>query len=96
MPLVLCVLLWAVPGREELLGQYEDAVLDLLPQYRGRVVSRVRNTETNVSPTEVQILELPSQEVLELFMLNPIRLSLGPLREQSVARTEIIRVAHVT
>ena len=96
MPLVLCVLLWAVPGRENALGQYEDAVLDLLPRYRGRVVSRVRNTEANVSPTEVQILELPSQEVLEGFLLDPVRLSLGPLREQSVARTEIIRVRHVS
>ncbi len=95
MALTLCVLLWAVPGREEVLGNYEDAVLDLLPKHHGRVISRVRNTDVNESPTEVQVLEMASESALESFMVDPVRLSLGPLREQCVARTELFRVTQI-
>ncbi len=95
MPLTLCVLLWAHPGRENQLGEYEDAVLALLPAYGGTVVSRVRNAEANESATEVQVIELVDEAALESFMADPARLALAPLRDQSVARTEIIRVTRL-
>jgi len=95
MPLTLCVLLWALPGREHELGEYEDAVLALLPAHGGTVVSRVRNTEANESATEVQVIEFVNDAALESFMADPARLALAPLRDQSVARTEIIRVTQL-
>jgi uncharacterized protein (DUF1330 family) len=95
MPLTLCVLLWAHAGRETHLGEYEDAVLALLPAHGGTVVSRVRNTEANESATEVQVIEFVDDAALENFMADPARLALAPLRDQTVARTEIIRVTQL-
>lgn len=95
MPLTLCVLLWAHAGRETQLGEYEDAVLALLPAHGGTVVSRVRNTEANESATEVQVIELVDDAALESFMADPTRRGLANMRDESVARTEIIRVTQL-
>jgi hypothetical protein len=60
MSLSICVLLTAIPGREVLLAQYEDRVLDLLPDYGARVEVRVSALDGPF--TEIQILEFPSQQ----------------------------------
>jgi uncharacterized protein (DUF1330 family) len=95
MPLTLCVLLWAHPGRDVQLDEYETAVLALLPAHGGSVVSRLRAIEAGESPTEVQIIEITDEAALEAFMSDAARLALSPLRELSVARTEVIRVTPV-
>ena len=95
MALTLCVLLWALPGRDDQLAEYEDAVLALLPAHGGTVVSRVRNIEANESPTEVQVIELVDDAALESFMADPARLALAHLRDASIARTDVIRVTPV-
>lgn len=96
MPLTLCVLLWAKPGHEDELTDYEDAVLALLARHGGSVVSRVRSITATEAPTEVQVLELVDEAALESFMADPERLALGLLRDRSVARTQIIPVTPVT
>ncbi len=95
MPLTLCVLLWALPGRDTQLAEYEDAVLALLPEHGGTLMSRVRNIEANESPTEVQVIELVDEAALASFMADPARLALAPLREASIARTEVIRATQI-
>jgi uncharacterized protein (DUF1330 family) len=95
MPLTLCVLLWAHPGREVQLGEYEESVLALLSEHGGAVLSRVRNDEANESPTEVQIIEFVDEAAVESFMADPTRLSLAPLRDECIARTEVIRVTQL-
>jgi hypothetical protein len=51
------VMLWAVPGLEDLLVGYENNVLALLDQHGTRLLTRVRAPAD--APNEVQILEFP-------------------------------------
>jgi uncharacterized protein (DUF1330 family) len=64
-----------------------------LAPYGARVLTRVSSLEGG--PTEVQVLEFPSEEALEEFQKDPARLALAGLRATSIARTEILRVAPV-
>ena len=90
MPVVLCVLLWAAPGQQQALVEYEDRVLRLLTAHRARVLSRIRAVEGQ--PDEVQLLEFPSEDALTAFMEDPTRVALAGLRDRAVARTEVLRV----
>jgi uncharacterized protein (DUF1330 family) len=90
MSIALCVLLWATPGREEQLAEYEDRVLARLEAHGARLLIRVSSIDGE--PTEMQVLEFPSEEALEAFQNDPERLSLTGLRAAAVMRTQITRV----
>lgn len=90
MPVTLCVLLTAVPGREALLAQYEDRVLALLPDHGARVHARVRALEGEL--TEIQILEFPSDQALDDFQADPRRAELSEIRRAVIASTTVVRV----
>ena len=96
MPLTLCILLSGMPGNEQLLVDYEDQVLDRLPNYGARIVQRVRATDPQSAPFEVHILEFPSEDALAQYMEDPVRRSLSELRERAIAHTDILRVDVVT
>lgn len=90
MSVRICVLLSAVPGREELLAEYEDRVLGLLADHGARIDTRVRALEGPL--TEIQILEFPSEQALEDFREDPRRTDLSDIRDAVVASTTVIRV----
>lgn len=92
MPVDLCVLLWARPGDERLLVDYEDAVLTRLAAYGGELVSRVRRSDAGEGPYEVQLIRFGSDAAYAGFLADPDRLALAPMRERAVARTEVLRV----
>jgi len=94
MPLTLCVMLWAAPGQEAALAEYEDRVLERLGVYGARLVARVRALDGE--PAEVQVLEFPSEEQLEAYENDPQRLALADMRERAIARTEILPVEIVS
>ena len=97
MPLTLCVLLWSVDGQEGQLSAYEDEVLALVPEYGGTVLSRVRRTgPATEQPYEVQVIELPDRNALDGYQADPRRITLAGIRDQAIARTEIIPVTTVT
>jgi uncharacterized protein (DUF1330 family) len=91
--ITLCVLLSAVPGRDDALSDYEDRVLALLADHGGSVVVRMRAAEGPY--TEVQVLEFASAQGLEAFQSDPRRLALSELRAASVASTTVIRGAQI-
>ena len=92
-PVVLCVLLWATPGLEHDLNDYEDSVLGLLPAHGGRVVLRLRSAEGDADgPCEVQVLEFGSDAHLAEFMEDPRRTGLADVRERVIARTDVFRM----
>jgi uncharacterized protein (DUF1330 family) len=91
----LCVLLWAVPGQEQQLIEYEDLVLPRLAAYDARVVQRVRSQEAADGPLEVHILDFPSEDALEQYLADPERASWSALRDRSIARSEVLRVEDV-
>jgi uncharacterized protein (DUF1330 family) len=90
--MLLCVLLWAVPGREQQLIDYEDQVLPLLDAHGGRVVQRVRSQDPASGPLEVHILDFPSEQALDEYMADPKRASRSALRDEAIERTEVYRV----
>jgi uncharacterized protein (DUF1330 family) len=93
VPLTICVMLWARPGQEVLLAEYEDRVLERLGDHGARTLSRVQALEGG--PTEVQVLEFPSESALDAFIGDAQRAALADMRNQAVERTEIVRVRPV-
>jgi uncharacterized protein (DUF1330 family) len=95
VPLTLLVQLWAKPGCEQLLVEYEDQVLQRLAVYGAQVRQRVRATEVDGEPDapfEAHVLEFPSEAALAEYMDDPERLALSDLRDRAIARTELLRV----
>ena len=71
-PVVNCVLLWARPGMEAALSAYEDKVLRLVTEHGGRVLERgmvlASSQHDGEPPTEVQLLEMPSETSLDAYV----------------------------
>src|SRR6478672_1842170 len=92
MPVTLLVQLWAVPGNELLLVEYEDQVLRRLAPHGARILQRVRATDGHDGPFEIHLLEFPSEAALDDYMADPERVALSELRERAIARTALARV----
>lgn len=90
--LTLCVLLWARPGAEAALVDYEDRVLKLVPEHGGRVLQRARSAATDEHPLEIQMLQFPSRAALDAYMGDGRRSALAGERDAAVEHTEIIPV----
>lgn len=88
----LVALLWPVPGHEDLLVEYEDAVLALLPAHGCQVVERVRRTDDTDGPYEVQVIEYPDEEAIVAYMSDPARLALADTHARAIERTQVVRV----
>jgi uncharacterized protein (DUF1330 family) len=96
MAVTLLVQLWARPGKEELLIEYEDRVLDRLATYGARLVQRVRATGADSDRAfETHVLEFPSEAALDEYMADPQRVALSALRDRAIERTDLVRVAIV-
>ena len=92
MQVSLCVLLWALPGRQDAMREYEDQVLRFVPEHGGVVVHRLRASGIDDEPTEIQFIEFASQAGFDSFMRDERRIQLSDLRDASVARTQVLRV----
>lgn len=96
MTLRMCVLLWEQPGRDKDLAEFEDAVLEMVPDHGGTVVSRETVIErAEGDPLEVQVLEMPDAQSVTAHLADPRRDALPP-REEIIARTQVLRVAPVS
>ena len=89
--MTLCVLLWARPGRNQLIA-YEDQVLGIASGYGGRVLQRARSEGGDGQPLEIQLLEFPTAQAVAEFMADGRRQALADERDRVVARTEVIDV----
>lgn len=92
MAVTLCVLLWAKPGAKDALAAYEDQVLRLVPEHGGAVLRRARSSGEAGQPLEIQFLEFPSPEALESYLADERRTALAVVRDQAIARTQVINV----
>ncbi|MGK2319374.1 DUF1330 domain-containing protein [Gordonia rhizosphera] len=95
MSVTLAVLLWSVDDRESQLHHYEDDVLRLVAEHRGRVLTRVRNIDAADHPTETQVIEFTDQSAFDAYMTDPRRVAMAYRRDACVARTEVWRVDSV-
>jgi uncharacterized protein (DUF1330 family) len=95
MTLRMCVLLWEQPGRNEDLAEFEDAVLAMVPDHGGAVLSRETVIDrADGDPLEVQILEMPDEQAVTAHLADPRRAALPP-REEIIARTQVLRIMPV-
>lgn len=95
MPLRLCVLLWEHPGRARALADFEDAVLELLADHGGRLLSRDQVTDRcEGDPLEVQLIEVPDEDALTAYLRDPVRRDLARThdRDAVIARTQLLRL----
>jgi uncharacterized protein (DUF1330 family) len=92
MTISLCCLLWARPGQESGLIEYEDKVLTLVTEHGGRVLQRARTDGIGDQPLEIQMFTFESQQALDGYMNDERRLALAGERDRVVARTELMRV----
>jgi uncharacterized protein (DUF1330 family) len=88
--MLLTAILWANPGQEEPLVEYEDAVLALIPKHGGRVIERVRAEQPGDGPYEVQLIELPTDEALADYMQDPLWVELVETHRRAIARAEVL------
>ena len=95
MTLVLSALLWPHPGQEQLLIDYEDAVLALIPAHGGRLLSRVRRVDDSDGPFELQVIEMPNEDAVAAYMADPVRVALADTHARAIARTDVSRVTVV-
>jgi uncharacterized protein (DUF1330 family) len=95
-PVVNCVLLWARPGMAAALSAYEDKVLRLIAVHGGRVLHRGTvlpgAQHDDEPPTEVQLLEMPSEASLDAYINDPRRLAMTAERDAAIARTDLFRI----
>lgn len=94
-PVTLCCFLWAVPGEEAGLAEYEDQVLALVPEHRGSVLQRVCAADGAGGPHEVQLFRFADAAALDGYLEDPRRLALADVRDRVVARTELFPVTVV-
>ena len=95
MTLVLTALLWPHPGQEQLLIEYEDTVLALIPAHGGRVLSRVRRVDDSDGPFEQQVIEFPDEDAVAAYMVDPVRVALADTHARAIARADVSRVEAV-
>ncbi|MBO0855441.1 MAG: hypothetical protein J2P18_16950 [Nocardia sp.] len=89
------VFLWAHPGMERALSDYEDAVLALVGEHGGQVLQRSRADGLDGRPVEIQLLQWATQDRFDGYIADPRRTRLADARDRAVARTEIVPVRPV-
>ena len=91
--ITLTAILWANEGQHDLLVEYENRVLELIPKHGGRVVERMRADQKDDGPYEVQIIELPDDEALAEYMIDPVRVALAEMHATAIKQTLVMRGA---
>jgi uncharacterized protein (DUF1330 family) len=92
MTVTLCCLLWARPGQGAELTAYEDTVLALMPDHGALVLQRLQGGHEPGDPTEIQVLQFPTEESFDGYMADPRRTALSADRDAAIERTQLMVV----
>jgi uncharacterized protein (DUF1330 family) len=82
-----------VTGHETEGAEYERTVLSYWREHGGEVIAAFRPAawaDGTRAADEVQILRIPSRELLDAYLADERRAALAPVRERSIARTELV------
>ncbi|SDL09558.1 hypothetical protein SAMN05216298_2708 [Glycomyces sambucus] len=88
----LCCLLRARPGAEAAMTAYEDAVLPLIAEHGGEIVSRAIGDGADGQPHEVHTYRFPGQAAIDAYMADPRRTARTEERDRTVASTVLFPV----
>ena len=92
--LVTFVLIARIPAKGvEDFRAYEDAVLPLLPEFKGRLERRLQNPDGTV---EVHIVSFASDADFQNYRNDPRRVAQARLLEKSSATLELLPMANVS
>jgi hypothetical protein len=72
---------------------YEDAVLPLMPEFKGRLERRLRNADGTV---EMRIISFASEADFQNYRNDPRRAAQAWLLKKSSAKSELIPMADVS
>ena len=89
----LDVRLTYVPGHEADASEYERTVLAYFREYGGEVIAAFRPApwaNGTRAADEVQLLRIATREQIDAYMKDERRLALAPVRDRSIASTEIV------
>jgi len=89
----LVVHLTYVPGHEAEGAEYERAVLAYFREHGGEVLGAFRPapwTDGTRAADEVQLLRIATREQIDAYMSDERRLALVPIRDHSIATTEVV------
>lgn len=91
-PIELCCTLRARPGLEAAMSAYEDAVLALVPEHGGELVSRVVGSGADGRPHEIHVYRFPGKAAIDAYMADPRRLALAEERDRVIESTTLFPV----
>jgi hypothetical protein len=89
----LVVQLTYVPGHETEGADYERTVLAWFREHGGEVLGAFRPApwaDGTRAADEVQLLRIATREQIDAYMKDERRLALIPIRDRSIAKTEIV------
>jgi hypothetical protein len=89
----LVVSLTYVPGHETEASDYERTVLGFFREYGGEVLGAFRPgpwANGTRAADEVQLLRIGTREQIDAYMKDERRVALAPVRDRSIASTEIV------
>ncbi len=73
--------------------RFESIVLPLLPRYGGRLDRRLRSADGRI---ELHVLSFPSNDALDAYRADPIRVEHLHLLAESGAEAELLELADVS
>src|SRR5689334_18417153 len=88
----LVVRLTYVPGKAADGSEYEHTVLRYFVEHGGEIIAAFKplaQADGLPPADEIQILRIPTQAQLDVYLSDPRRLALSPKRAASIAVTEI-------
>ncbi len=90
-------LIYVIEGQESVFHQFEDIAIPLISKYNGRLLLRVRPTESNFieyqieKPYEIHFGEFDSEQDFQNFMKDEERKKFLHLKEQSIKTSILIK-----
>jgi uncharacterized protein (DUF1330 family) len=90
---ILVASLFIHPGREGEFRQFETEAARIMQKYGGRIERVIRPTASFSSdspPHEIHIVSFPNVERFDAYRRDADLVTLAPLRQAAITRTEII------
>lgn len=90
-------LIYIIEGQERVFDEFESIAIPTISKYNGRLLFRVRPTESNFiesqieKPYEIHFVEFEAQEDLDNFMKDEERKKFLHLKEQSIKSSILIQ-----
>lgn len=94
-------LIYIKDGQENVFNQFEDVAIPIILKYNGRLLLRVRPTETSFieynidRPYEIHLVEFASEQDFQNFTKDEERKNFLHLKEQSIKSVLLIKGTEV-